>query len=116
MVLSAIDPKVATGITFFMRPFVRLAGLLSLTLVSAVAATAPDSIAGKVLGDNGVIFTTRGEGTYVFQPDGRFIHLKRAVGERPPGGANFRVVIKTSPGDGTYTYVRSNDTDAIVGL
>ncbi len=78
--------------------------------VRLVAATAPDSIAGKVYRSNSYLTHNRYESTIIFNTDGRFIFLKDAWGQRIISAGLAKVAVQAPRPDGTYRYERVNDT------
>lgn len=93
--------------------------LFALLLVtSAFGATAPDSVSGKVFRDfhQWVFNRTSDESTIVFGQDGRFTYLK--VGEGSPFNLanSWKIFLQQPRPDGTYTYVRTDDTTGTITL
>jgi hypothetical protein len=82
------------------------------------AATAPDSISGKVYHEifDNITARTITEDTIVFGEDGHFTFLKSAVGGPLVVGAPNKVFLRALPGDGTYRYQRADDTTAVLEL
>ena len=80
--------------------------LVSLIATSAIAATAPDSIAGKVYRDTTVIASLRGgsERTILFGTDGRFVLLKFASANFLSLQLQSSFVLEAPRGDGAYVY------------
>lgn len=79
------------------------------------AATAPDSIAGKVYRSARAFTSSRGEDTIVFEEGGRFVYLKYAALE-PGLSIIFAPPILAPRSDGTYRYERTSDTEALIRL
>jgi hypothetical protein len=93
--------------------------LLILVLLGSarlLAATAPDSIAGKVYRSNSYLTHNRYETTIIFGTDSRFIFLKDAWGQRIISAGLAKVAVQAPRPDGTYRYERVNDTDGEVSL
>ena len=97
----------------------RILPLLSmLGCLSAFAATAPDSIAGKVYHETSIVISARSslEKTIMFGADGRFTYLKLGGGNALILNAAYKIFLGASPIDGTYTYQRIDDSNATIAL
>jgi hypothetical protein len=97
----------------------RILPLLSmLGCLSAFAATAPDSIAGKVYHETSILIHSRSssEKTIVFGADGRFTYLTIGGGSALNANAAYKIFLGSPPLDGTYTYQRIDDSNATIAL
>lgn len=107
-------------------PFLHLvSALLTSNLLFSVlassglfAATAPDSIAGKVYRDS--FFSTAqrmyGEATILFGSDSRFVYLKEADASTDTQRAGSGAELRRPPGDGQFTYARTGESAGTIAL
>lgn len=91
---------------------------LLLLLAAPAWAALPDSLTGKVYRD--AVQQTLGratrENTILFRANGRFVHLKRAVGSQLQFTNPGSVFIGTPQPDGNYTYTKTGAATATVDL
>lgn len=102
-----------------MKTLRALLSFAALLLAGCVfAATAPDSIAGKVYRESFIVATTRtsAEKTVVFGTDGRFTYLKSGSGNALILAAPFKIFLNAPHADGTYAYTRTADATATISL
>lgn len=85
-------------------------------VVSVRAATAPDSIAGKVYREASFFVRGTTEKTIVFGADGRCVYLKRANGGVLNLAFPGKTFLNAPVSDGAYVYRRTGEADASVDL
>jgi hypothetical protein len=98
---------------------VRTLLLLALGAVRVFAVTAPDSIAGKIYRDASSMSglgSVLEERTLGFDVENRFTFLKFASGGSLIFAAPNSVILRDSPGDGSYVYRKSGAATATVEL
>ena len=93
-----------------------LLALVVLFTTRAFAATAPDSIAGKVYRETTFFNRATHERTIVFGTDGRFTFLKDAVGSSLNLFLPRKIFLAAPRADGTYVYRRTSLASAEIDL
>ena len=91
--------------------------ILALICAPVFAATAPDSIAGKVYRETGIVLAGRNswETTILYGTDGRFSILVSARGNATPRSDSYQVRLEESTrSDGGFLYTRTDDTTATI--
>lgn len=88
--------------------------LLALLSLPAFAATAPDSVAGKIYHEWSFVIRSLSDFTVRFDANGRYHFLKNIGGSLiQPDGSR---VLLDAPDDGTYSYTRTGPATGVITL